>query len=262
MSGGRAEPVPGPPDGNAERVEVAIVGGGPAGLSAAIELRRRGASPVVVFEREVDAGGIPRHADHLGFGVRDLHRRPKWSRLRPPAGGGGAARRRRAAQSRAGHRLEPRRSARGHLAARSRRSSKCRPWCWRRGAGNARASARLIPGTRPEGVITTGMLQQIVHGTPRSGWPRAVVIGAEHVSVLGACVAGAGRRQDGGDGRPSCRVSSLRRVPRAAAARWRLRLRTRTALASEIHGARRVQAVSSRTWTRARSRPSNATWSS
>ena len=53
---------------NAERVEVAIVGGGPAGLSAAIELRRRGSSPVVVFEREADAGGIPRYADHLGFG--------------------------------------------------------------------------------------------------------------------------------------------------------------------------------------------------
>ena len=53
---------------------VAIVGGGPAGLSAAIELRRLGVQHVTVHEREQHAGGIPRHTNHLGFGVRDLHR--------------------------------------------------------------------------------------------------------------------------------------------------------------------------------------------
>ncbi|MGH2805303.1 MAG: FAD-dependent oxidoreductase, partial [Thermoleophilaceae bacterium] len=53
---------------------VAIVGGGPAGLAAAIELRRRGVREVVVVEREAQAGGIPRHARHQGFGLRDLHR--------------------------------------------------------------------------------------------------------------------------------------------------------------------------------------------
>ena len=54
--------------------EVVIVGGGPAGLSAAIELRRRGVARVVVHEREQQAGGVPRHTDHLGYGMRDLHR--------------------------------------------------------------------------------------------------------------------------------------------------------------------------------------------
>src|SRR6266404_1390503 len=54
--------------------DVVIVGGGPAGLAAAIELRRRGIERVVVLEREPEAGGIPRHTDHLGFGVRDLRR--------------------------------------------------------------------------------------------------------------------------------------------------------------------------------------------
>ena len=52
---------------------VAIVGGGPAGLAAAIALRRHGAD-VVVLERDARAGGVPRHCDHWGFGVRDLHR--------------------------------------------------------------------------------------------------------------------------------------------------------------------------------------------
>ena len=53
---------------------VAIVGAGPSGLSAAIELRRLGIRHVTVYEREQQAGGIPRHTDHLGFGMRDLHR--------------------------------------------------------------------------------------------------------------------------------------------------------------------------------------------
>ncbi len=53
--------------------EVIVIGGGPAGLSAAIELRRRGVH-VTVLEREPVAGGAPRHTAHLGFGARDLHR--------------------------------------------------------------------------------------------------------------------------------------------------------------------------------------------
>src|SRR3954447_8529634 len=49
-----------------------IVGGGPSGLAAAIELRRLGIAPVTVIEREREVGGIPRHSDHTGFGLRDL----------------------------------------------------------------------------------------------------------------------------------------------------------------------------------------------
>jgi NADPH-dependent 2,4-dienoyl-CoA reductase/sulfur reductase-like enzyme len=49
-----------------------VVGGGPAGLAAAVELRALDISPVTVIEREREAGGIPRHSDHSGFGLRDL----------------------------------------------------------------------------------------------------------------------------------------------------------------------------------------------
>ncbi|MBW6184281.1 FAD-dependent oxidoreductase, partial [Pseudomonas aeruginosa] len=44
-----------------EQVDVAIVGSGPAGLAAAIELRRQGVARVCVLERDGEAGGIPRH---------------------------------------------------------------------------------------------------------------------------------------------------------------------------------------------------------
>ena len=54
--------------------DVVVVGGGPAGLAAAVELRARGVGEVLVLEREPEAGGIPRHAHHQGFGLRDLRR--------------------------------------------------------------------------------------------------------------------------------------------------------------------------------------------
>ena len=46
-------------------------------------------------------------------------------------------------------------------------------------------AARLVPGDRPAGVMTTGELQQRVYlGGERLSGP-AVVVGAEHVSVFG-----------------------------------------------------------------------------
>ena len=57
-----------------DHVAVAIIGGGPAGLTAATALARQVDGHVVVIEREAETGGIPRHSDHLGYGMRDLKR--------------------------------------------------------------------------------------------------------------------------------------------------------------------------------------------
>jgi len=53
--------------------EVLIVGAGPAGLAAALELKRLGVRDVIIAERESEAGGIPRLCGHIGFGLRDFH---------------------------------------------------------------------------------------------------------------------------------------------------------------------------------------------
>ena len=62
------------PDRIPESCDVAIVGGGPAGLAAACALRKAGVASVVVLEREPDAGGIPRHCGHFPFGMREFRR--------------------------------------------------------------------------------------------------------------------------------------------------------------------------------------------
>ena len=50
------------------------------------------------------------------------------------------------------------------------------------GARERPRAARLVPGTRPAGVFTTGQLQQWVHRRHLPVGSRALVVGAEHVS--------------------------------------------------------------------------------
>ena len=176
-----------------ERTDVAVVGGGPAGLAAAIELRRLGVTRVVVLEREREAGGVPRHTDHTGFGLRDLHRclrGPRYAaRYRALAAAAGVdVRTMTTVAAWAGpHTLAltaP--SGRVELSADAIvLASGCR---------ERPRAARRVAGDRPRGVLTTGALQQMVTLHRQPVGRRAVVVGAEHVSfsaVLTLAHAGA-----------------------------------------------------------------------
>lgn len=54
---------------NTIRVDVAVIGGGPAGMSAAIAAREAGAQDVVIIEREPRLSGILQQCIHNGFGL-------------------------------------------------------------------------------------------------------------------------------------------------------------------------------------------------
>ena len=49
--------------------QAVIIGGGPAGLAAALRLRERGISDILILEREKAPGGILRQCIHDGFGL-------------------------------------------------------------------------------------------------------------------------------------------------------------------------------------------------
>ncbi len=52
-----------------KEVDVAIIGGGPAGLAAAISARKNGAENILVIERNESLGGILNQCIHEGFGI-------------------------------------------------------------------------------------------------------------------------------------------------------------------------------------------------
>lgn len=161
--------------------DVLIIGGGPAGLTAAASLAPRVGGAVLVLDREAAAGGIPRHSDHLGYGIRDL---------RTFISGPAYARRLVDNAVRAGANVRTRAMVTGWADDRTvevtspegRRQVSARVILLATGARERPRPARLVPGDRPAGVYTTGELQNLVHlhrGTPGT---RAIIVGAELVS--------------------------------------------------------------------------------
>ena len=52
-----------------KHVDLVIIGGGPAGLAAAIEARRHGVEDLLILERDSELGGILNQCIHNGFGL-------------------------------------------------------------------------------------------------------------------------------------------------------------------------------------------------
>ena len=161
--------------------DVIVIGGGPAGLSAATELKRLGVPSVAVLEREPVAGGIPRHCGHSLFGMREFTRimsGPQYSKRMVKdaldtgvklltsttvveAKPGGSL----IVTSNLG--LEQKTARRIVIAT---------------GVRETPRSARLISGTRPLGVVNTGALQSMVYLKNQKPFERPVIVGTELVS--------------------------------------------------------------------------------
>ncbi|MGE5857993.1 MAG: NAD(P)/FAD-dependent oxidoreductase [Solirubrobacterales bacterium] len=218
-----------------------VIGGGPAGLAAAIELRRLGVSPVTVIERERQAGGIPRHSDHSGFGLRDL---------RTVLTGPRYAERYRKLAAEAGVEIVTETMVTGWEGERGlgltgpagRDQVEPPAVVLATGCRERPRSARLVPGSRPAGVMTTATLQQLVHLRGQRVGRRAVIVGAEHVSFSAVATLAHGGASAAGLVTELPRHQSLRSFRAGAAVRYRAPVWSKTAL-SAIHGSDRVESV-------------------
>ncbi len=218
-----------------------IVGGGPSGLAAAIELRRLGAGPVTVIEREREPGGIPRHSNHAGFGVRDMRRLMSGPRY---------ARRYAELAAKAGVEIVTETMVTGWAGGRrleltgpdGRREIEPPAVVLATGCRERPRSSRLVPGSRPAGVMTTSTLQQLVHLHRARVGTRAVIAGAEHVSFSAVATLAHGGASVAALVTELTRHQSLAAFRIGAAIRYRAPVRTRTRLAA-IDGGERVEEV-------------------
>lgn len=171
-----------------ERADVIVVGGGPAGLSAAFALRKAGVEHVLVLDREEAAGGIPRHCGHYPFGMREFHRL-----LRGPD----YASRLVAAAAAAGVEIRTGVDVVALLDGPRLRVTSCegmaelsaRAVILATGVRETPRAARLIGGTKPGGVLNTGALQGLVYLRGMRPFRRPLILGTELVafSALTTC---------------------------------------------------------------------------
>lgn len=167
------------------RSDVLIVGGGPAGVAAALALRQAGLGKVTLLDREASLGGATRHCSHSPFGMRDYGR----------VFIGGAYGQRLERDARAagvtvltGHSvtdLEADGTVQVAHAAGLTRLAADRVLL-ATGAREMPRAARMLPGDRPVGILTTGALQAYVAFHGLMPFRRPLIVGSELVTLSAA----------------------------------------------------------------------------
>jgi len=166
-------------------LDVAVIGGGPAGISACLELSKASKLNIALFEMDSELGGMPRSC-HIGFGMRDrqrFYRGPTYARklnklirkkdisiytestvtsIMPDPSG-------------RAHRLDV-------INKQGLKSYESRFVVLATGCCESSRGAQQIPGTRPAGIYTTGELQQLVNFHHLKPGKRAIIVGSESIA--------------------------------------------------------------------------------
>jgi len=147
-----------------------------------------GIKNILVVDREPEAGGMPRMCHHTGYGRADLHRMylgPRYAKYyRELAERSGVEIR--TSTTITGWGSTAKDSALNKLSFTSPNGLgkiEAKAVLLATGVRERPRAARMIPGTRPQGVYTTGSLQRYIYQEKLSVGKRAVIVGAELVSL-------------------------------------------------------------------------------
>ena len=168
--------------------DVAIIGAGPAGLAAALELKKSGIERVIVLERESEAGGAPRHCGHPPFGIREYRRvltGPAYAKRLVETAQENQIN---IALEHTVTKLEPMGKI-TVVAAEGIFNLTAKRVLLATGTRETPRSARLVSGDRALGICNTGTLQSMFYLQKMVPFHRPVIIGTEIVSfsALSTC---------------------------------------------------------------------------
>ena len=169
---------------NEQHIPLLVVGGGPAGLAAAVAAKEAGCPRVVVLERDTEPGGILNQCIHNGFGLHYFK-----EELTGPEY---AARFVRMAEE-AGVEIEtdtmvlditPDRVVRAVSPSEGYREYRADAVVLAMGCRERTRGAIGIPGTRPAGVFTAGCAQRYLNIEGQMVGRRAVILGSGDIGLI------------------------------------------------------------------------------
>jgi len=161
-----------------------VIGAGPAGLSAAIEAKRRGVDRVLVVDREREAGGVLNQCIHTGFGLFHFGEEltgPEYAeRLIVTAKEAGVEILLETFVATLDHELNAELFSKtlGYIQVKPKAAVLAM------GCRERTRAAVAVPGTRPAGVFSAGTAQRLINIEGYALGQRAVIVGSGDIGLI------------------------------------------------------------------------------
>ncbi len=168
-----------------EKVDVVIIGGGAAGLGAALSCAREGLEKIVLLERDEYVGGVLNQCIHNGFGLhyfREELTGPEYS-----------SRLYKMIENYPNiiinkeqfvHKIDHRRKEIIVVSENGVTVYETKALIATTGARERPMGGSLLPGTRPAGVFTAGVAQRFVNIENRLPGKRAIIVGSGDIGLI------------------------------------------------------------------------------